>query len=180
MTYDGSVGASLAFTFQSAGAAQYLRDLGAKTRRGLRGAHREGKSTGGRCYGYKSVSGNIEVDGDEAAIVRLIFRMYLESHGYAAIAQKLNEGRIAAPRGHRRAGTGWMHSCIREMLRNPKYVGEFTFGVRKWQRHPTTRRRVARANQDADVLRAIRPELAIVDRQTWDGVQALLAEHAKN
>ncbi len=179
MTYDGTVGASLAFTFQSAGAAQYLRDLGSKTRRGLRGAHREGKSTGGRCYGYKVVDGKVEIDAVEAATVRLIFHLYLEGHGYAVVAQKLNDRAVPAPRGRRRAGIGWMHSCIREMLRNPKYVGDFTFGVRKWQRHPTTRRRVARANQEADVLRAVRPELAIVDRQTWDAVQSLLAEHTK-
>ena len=44
MVYDGSTGSSLAFTFQSAShagggvAAQYLKDLGAKTRRGLRPA----------------------------------------------------------------------------------------------------------------------------------------------
>jgi DNA invertase Pin-like site-specific DNA recombinase len=52
MVYDGSTGSALAFTFQSAGAAQYLKDLGAKTRRGLRGSHRDGKSTGGRCFGF--------------------------------------------------------------------------------------------------------------------------------
>jgi DNA invertase Pin-like site-specific DNA recombinase len=180
MTYDGSVGASLAFTFQSAGAAQYLRDLGAKTRRGLRGAHRDGKSTGGRCYGYRVANGKLEVEETEAATVRTIFALYLDGHGYAVIAQKLNGRGVPAPRSRRRAGIGWMHSCIREMLRNRKYVGEFTFGVRKWQRHPMTRRRVARTNHDADVLRTIRPELAIVDRPTWDAVQALLTDHAKS
>jgi site-specific DNA recombinase len=178
MVYDGSVGSSLAFTFQSAGAAQYLKDLGAKTRRGLRGAHREGNSTGGRCFGYRTVSNKIEVDEVQAAVVRRIFAMYLEGLGYAAIAQKLTEAGTPAPRTRRRAGDGWMHSCIREMLRNPKYVGELTFGVRKWQRHPTTRRRVARPSADADVLRTTRLDLAIVDRDTWGSVQALLAEHA--
>ena len=53
MVYDGSTGSALAFTFQSAGAAQYLKDLGAKTRRGLRGSHRDGKSTGGHCFGFE-------------------------------------------------------------------------------------------------------------------------------
>lgn len=72
-----------------------------------------------------------------------------------------------------------MHSCIREMLRNPKYVGVFAFGTRRWQRHPTTRQRVARLSQDADVLREQRPELAIIDRATWDAVQVRLDEHAK-
>jgi site-specific DNA recombinase len=178
MTYDGSVGASLAFTFQSAGAAQYLRDLGAKTRRGLRGAHREGKSTGGRCYGYEVVSGKLAVNDAEAATVKLIFELYLKGHGYAVIAHKLNQSEVPAPRKRRRAGHGWMHSCIREMLRNPKYVGEFSFGVRKWQRHPSTRRRVARRNHDADVLHASRSELAIIDRKTWEAVQTLLTDHS--
>lgn len=120
------------------------------------------------------------VDEIEAAVVRHIFRMYLDGLGYAVIAQKLNERRIAAPRKRRRAGGGWMHSCIREMLRNPKYVGEFSFGIRRWQRHPTTRKRVARTSNEADVLRDRRPDLAIVDRPTWDAVQAMLAEHARD
>jgi site-specific DNA recombinase len=73
-----------------------------------------------------------------------------------------------------------MHSSIREMLRNPKYVGQFAFGLRKWQRHPTTRKRVARVNDEADVLRDERPELAIVDRATWDAVQIRMSEHAQD
>jgi hypothetical protein len=44
------------------------------------------------------------------------------AYGYAVLAHKLNEAGVP----HRSAGPGWMHSCIREMLRNPKYVGEFT------------------------------------------------------
>jgi len=178
--YDGSAGSSLAYTFLSAGAAQYLKDLGAKTRRGLRGAHRDGKSTGGRCFGFKVGTGQIEVDEAEAAIVRRIFAMYLGGDGYATIAQKLNAQGVAPPRGKRRVGAGWMHSCLRELLRNPKYIGEFSFGRRKWQRHPTSRKRVAQLNDDVDVLREQRPDLAIIDRSTWDAVQVRLDEHTKN
>ncbi len=178
--YDGSAGSSLAYTFLSAGNAQYLKDLGAKTRRGLRGAHRDGKSTGGRCFGFRARGGKIEVNEDEAAIVRRMFGMYLGGDGYATIAQKLTGQGIAAPRSKRRAGGGWVHTCVREMLRNPKYIGEFSFGRRKWQRHPTSRKRVARVNDDVDVLREERPDLAIVDRPTWDAVQVRLDEHARN
>ena len=180
MVYDGSTGSALAFTFQSAGAAQYLKDLGAKTRRGLRGAHRDGKSTGGKCYGFKVEGGKVFVNETEAPTVRRIFALYLEDQGYAAIAQRLNDDAVPPPRGRRRAGEGWMHSCLREMLRNPKYVGRFSFGTRKWQRHPTTRKRVARVSNEIDVLHDERPDLAIVDRTTWDAVQVRLAEHAKN
>ncbi|HEY6725108.1 MAG TPA: recombinase family protein [Polyangiaceae bacterium] len=179
MVYDGSTGSSLAFTFQSASAAQYLKDLGAKTRRGLRGAHREGYSTGGRCFGFAVDGRKVIVNETEASIVRRIFRLYLEGHGYASIAQQLNADGVPAPRSRRRAGEGWMHSCIREMLRNRKYVGEFSFGARKWQRHPESRKRVARVNSEVDVLRHDRPDLAIIDRATWDAVQVRLNEHAK-
>jgi site-specific DNA recombinase len=179
MVYDGTVGSSLAFTFQSAGAAQYLKDLGAKTRRGLRGAHRNGTSTGGSCYGYRVEDKKVVIDEHEAAVVRRIFALYLQDFGYATIAQKLNAEGIAAPRARRRQGDGWMHSCLREMVRNPKYIGRFSFGERKWQQHPITRKRVARFNADADVLRTDRPDLAIVDRATWDAVQAKLDEHAR-
>ncbi|WP_438018607.1 recombinase family protein [Sorangium sp. So ce315] len=44
-------------------------------------------------------------------------------------------------RGRRRAGAGWMHSTIREMLRNPKYVGEFSFGRRRWNLSTRMRQR---------------------------------------
>lgn len=50
---------------------------------------------------------------------------------------------------------------------------------REWRRHPETRRRVARARSEAGVLRVERPELAIIDRELWDAVQAKLAGHAQ-
>jgi site-specific DNA recombinase len=182
MVYDGSTGSTgsaLAFAFQSAGAAQYLKDLGAKTRRGLRGPHRDGKSTGGRCFGFEVEGLKFEVNEAEARVVRRIFALYVEGLGYVAIAERLNAEAVPEPRTCRRAGAGWMHSAIREMLRNPKYIGQFAFGRRKWQ-HPTTRKRVARANDEAGVLRDELPELAIVDLATWNAVQVRLNEHAQD
>jgi hypothetical protein len=38
---------------------------------------------------------------------------------------------------------------------------------------------VTRVNDEADVLRDERPELAIVDRAIWDAVQVRLSEHAQ-
>jgi site-specific DNA recombinase len=180
MVYDGSTGSALAFTFQGAGAAQYLKDLGAKTRRGLRGSHRAGKSTGGRCFGFEVEELKLKINEAEARVVRRIFALYGEGLGYAAIAERLNAEGVPEPRTRRRAGAGWMHSSIREMLRNPKYIGQFAFGRRKWQRHPTTRKRVGRVNDEADVLRNERPELVIVDRATWDEVQIRMSEHARD
>ena len=63
--------------------ALYLKDLAQKTRRGLEGRVHEGKSAGGRCYGYDVVAsvsstrevkrGDRRINDAEAAIVRRIF-----------------------------------------------------------------------------------------------------------
>jgi len=179
---DGSSGSALAFGVKSMLSEQYLKDLGAKTKRGLMGNAREGKSTGGRAYGYRAdgQTKQLEVVAMEATTVRRIFKLYADGASYDRIASTLNRDRIEAPRARsRRAGGGWMSSCIREMLRNPKYIGRWFFGQREYRRHPSTRRRVARVREVADVLTAERPELAIVERDTWDRVQARLAQHSK-
>jgi hypothetical protein len=49
------------------------------------------------------------------------------------------------------------------MLRNPRCVSEWFYGVLKFERHPMTRKRVARRNDDGDVLRFEHPELAIIE-----------------
>jgi site-specific DNA recombinase len=177
---DGSSRASLSFGVKALFAEQYLRDLGDKTRRGLWGNAREGKATGGRTYGYVTGEGSqVAVHTEQAAVVRTIFELYARGLGYARIAAELNAKSVEPPRGtRRRSGGGWMHSCIREMLRNPKYVGHWAFGVREWRRHPETRRRVAR-ERAAPALAGERPELMIVPRELWDVVQAKLVAHAE-
>ncbi|HKO47442.1 MAG TPA: recombinase family protein [Polyangiaceae bacterium] len=180
---DGSAGSALAFGVKSMLSEQYLRDLGAKTKRGLMGNAREGKSTGGRIFGYQAGTDAklVEPVEHQAAIVRRIFEQYAAGASYDRIARELNRDRIDPPRAQRRrAGGGWMSSCIREMLRNPKYVGRWSFGLREFRRHPTTRRRVARERDQPDVLTAERPELAIVERETWDRVQARLLGNARS
>lgn len=128
---DGSSGSALAFGVKSMLSEQYLKDLGAKTKRGLMGNAREGKNTGGRAYGYHAdaQTKQLEVVRFEATTVRRIFKLYAEGASYDRIASTLNRERIEPPRARsRRAGGGWMSSCIREMLRNPKYIGRWSFG----------------------------------------------------
>jgi len=66
--------------------ALFLKDLAAKTHRGLRGRVMGGHSGGGNAYGYRvvrrigqdgtPVTGEQEVDPSEAAVVQRIFRSY--------------------------------------------------------------------------------------------------------
>src|SRR5271155_4160443 len=64
--------------------ALFLKDLAAKTHRGLRGRVEDGKSGGGLCYGYRVVKkldergdlirGDREIDEAQAIVARRIFR----------------------------------------------------------------------------------------------------------
>ena len=66
--------------------ALYLKDLAQKTRRGLEGRVRQGRSAGGLSYGYRIVrtigpdgaptTGEREVDAKEAEVVRGIFAAF--------------------------------------------------------------------------------------------------------
>lgn len=57
------------------------------------------------------------------------------------------------------------------MLKNESYIGTFTYGKRRWMKAPGTNKRRARAADPSELVRQERPELAIVDRATWDAVQ---------
>src|SRR5690606_34532058 len=59
--------------------ALFLKDLAQKTRRGLVGRLKAGRSTGGRTYGYMTVdAGALTIVPEEAEIIRRIFREYVE------------------------------------------------------------------------------------------------------
>lgn len=66
--------------------ALFLKDLAAKTHRGIRGRVEKGKYSGGNCYGYivakrldacgEPIRGEREIIAEEADIIRRIFRDY--------------------------------------------------------------------------------------------------------
>ena len=90
--------------------ALYLKDLAQKTHRGLRGRVEQGRSGGGRCYGYARGAragrrdglperGRRQIEPAEAAIVRRIFQEYAAGQFAKAIAQALNREGIPGPHG---------------------------------------------------------------------------------
>lgn len=77
------------------------REASYRTRRGLEGRARQGKTAGGRSYGYVpaalSGTGRIEIDEAQAAIVRRIFERYADGKSPRAIADELNRDKVPAP-----------------------------------------------------------------------------------
>ena len=71
-------------------------------------------------------------------------------------------------RDSRKRRVGWAHSGVRSMLHNERYVGVWTFGARRWVRHPVTGKRVPKPG--ANPMRTEMPDTRIVDERTWEAV----------
>lgn len=92
--------------------ALFLKDLAAKTHRGLRGRVEKGKAGGGLCYGYdvvkrlggdgEPVRGERTVNEAQAAVVRRVFRVFRDFAAGVSprtIARRLNDEGVPGPDG---------------------------------------------------------------------------------
>ena len=163
--------------------ALFLKDLAAKTHRGLAGRVEAGKSGGGICYGYDVVRGldargelqrgDRTINAERAEVVRRIFKMFADGSSPIAIAKALNAENIPGPenrawrdttiRGHAQRGTG--------ILRNELYVGQLVWNRMHFVRDPATGKRVSRLNPPDQWTRTKVPQLRIVDQELWETVQ---------
>lgn len=163
--------------------ALFLKDLAAKTHRGLRGRVENGKSGGGLCYGYEVVKqldargepvrGERKVIEAEADVVRRIFREFAAGIGPRTIARVLNEEGVPGPngrpwgdttiRGHVKRGTG--------ILNNELYIGRLIWNRLRYMKDPSTGKRVSRLNPPEEWLIREVPDLRIVDDDLWQAVR---------
>ena len=166
----------------------FLEELSHKTRRGLIGRVEACKNTGGRAYGYRSEvlpprdgkpDGSImQIDPEEAAIVRRIFEEYAAGKSPRQIAADLNAAAVPAPRG-RGAGSGhWKANTIyghrsrgTGILNNELYIGRHVSNRQRYSKHPETGRRVSTPNPPEEWLTIEKPELRIIDEDLWDAVK---------
>ena len=164
--------------------ALFLKDLAQKTRRGLEGRVRQGRSGGGLCFGYdvirehdgrgEPIHGGRKINEAEAAVVRRIFTAFANGQSPRAIALSLNAERIAGPHGETwgpstiygnwRRGTG--------ILNNELYIGKLVWNRQRYVKDPATGKRRARPNPPDEWITRDVPDLRIVDGQLWNEVKA--------
>ena len=166
----------------------FIKNLAQKTRRGLEGRVRAGKSGGGLCYGYDVVvgvdacgqplTGERKINEAQAAVVLEIFRRFAAGDGPRAIARALNERGVPGPhgrpwgdttiRGHAKKGTG--------LLNNQLYRGRQVWGRQRFIKDPETGRRVSQLNAAGSEVVTEVPHLRIVDEELWEAVKRRQAE----
>ncbi len=163
--------------------ALFLRDLAQKTRRGLEGRVREGRSGGGLCFGYvvvrefdsrgDPIHGGRRTNQEEAAVVCRIFSEFAAGKSPRRIAFDLNRVGIPGPRGGE-----WSQSTINGnaargtgILNNELYVGRLVWNRLRYVKDPTTGKRISRMNErERWVVRHV-PELQIISEALWDRVK---------
>lgn len=158
-------------------AHMFLKQLGDKTRRGMEGRVRAGRSGGGRCYGYALVPGDIgarTIVEAEAEVIRRIYEQYAVGVSPRALAFALNAEGVPGPSGRQ-----WTQSTINGdrrvgdgVLCNELYRGVMVFGRRRFVKDPETGRRRGIVRPETDWLRKETPELRIIDDALWARVQA--------
>ena len=182
-------GATLSSGIKSLISDFYLEELADKTRRGLEGRALAGHATGALAYGYKSraelgpdgaVAGHaIEIDEEQAKVIRFIFSESSNGRSTAQIARLLNDRGVAPPRPRHGRKPSWASTAIRSMLLNERYAGRWAFGERQWVRVPGTNKRRPRPRPPEDVMRMEREDLRIVDEATWQVVHKRFQERRR-
>lgn len=155
-------GYGLILGIKSAIAEHQRREISYRTRRGLEGLALAGKSTGGRCYGYRDGV----ISPGEASMVRYIFEVAATGASLAHIASLLTN--VPGPRGGR-----WNRSTIHAILRNSRYTGAVVWGATESKggaRDSRLKRRVERP--DGPVVARRDESLRIVTDELFAAAQA--------
>jgi site-specific DNA recombinase len=182
-------------TIKLAMAEQQRKEASYRTRRGLEGNARSGKSTGGRAFGYiaarDSSTGQVEIHTEHSAVVRRIFELYAEGMAPRAIAAVFNEEGIPSPgasckRSERRTDGKWLASAIHGdatrgtgILNNKRYIGIVTWGRSEWKRSPAdSKQRRHRMLAKGSAHEMTEERLRIVPQALWERVKARQAQRS--
>jgi DNA invertase Pin-like site-specific DNA recombinase len=169
-------------------AEQYRKEIGRRTRRGLEGRARQGMSAGGRAFGYLppalSGTGRIEVQPEQAEIVRQIFSRYADGWSPKALATDLNRRKVPSPgsawKREQRRRLGWVMSAIAGdsrrgtgILNNEVYIGRVVWNRVRWVRSASdSSKRRCVLNPPTEWIVRQDERLRIVPLSVWKRVKA--------
>lgn len=123
-------------------------------------------------YDYDKNSHKIEIQQDEAEIVRQIFNRYCEGAGSTIIARELTEAGYIPPKG----GKKWAESTIRGIIKNEKYKGDVLQG-KTFTIDPITHKRMVNKGEE-DKYYIENNHEAIVSAETYEKAQRILEKRS--
>jgi site-specific DNA recombinase len=172
------MGMEILIAVKGAMAKQELRQIAHRTHRALRGLALEGRSAGGKCYGYRSATltaaGQREIDVTQAREVQRIFSWYAAGKSPRWIADRLNEEGVPSPgsgwrRTRRRQDGMWLASAIygdprrgNGILNNEMDIGRYIWNRRRSRKKLKSGGREYLLRPSNEWTVALRPELRII------------------
>ncbi len=172
------------------------KEIGRRVRNKLQLLAKSGRPAGGRSYAYipaaQSSTGQIEVLGSQAEVVRQIFEWRSSGWSGRRIAQELNARGVPSPGAawkrngaipeRKRSDGQWVRSAIvgdvrrgTGILNNPIYKGDVVWGPSRWVRSPrdSAIRRCELIDDPQELITYHVERLRIVSDDLWNRVQAM-------
>lgn len=119
-------------------------------------------------YGFRLLDGVMTPYEDEAIIVRLLFKHYLEGYSTSALAKWLEDEGALTKNGN----TKWNIRIVSRMLSNEKYVGDTLYQKKYKEVTVPFKQKINYGQEEQYYCKGTHQ--GIVDRDTYDKVQALL------
>ncbi len=143
-----------------------------QTMNGRREKARQGLWNGGPApYGYNLKGNTLEIDEEEAKVIRLIFDKFANSDmGYGGVAKYLNLQGIIKNQHKGSDITVWSGRCIQSILDNPVYIGKIAYGRRVRKKVKGSKNAYKTVRTD-DCLLCDGQHEAIIDDETWEKVR---------
>ena len=119
-------------------------------------------------FGFKKVNGDLEVDENQALIVRQMFEWYISGFGLQAIAEKLNSMNLPSSK----QSVLWKADNVKYVLKNERYIGNAVYQqsyVTETLPHIKKRNYGEKQKYHANGVNQ-----QIVDKETFYSVQKLL------
>ncbi len=143
-------------------------------------------------YGYKKMEDNksrLEADEYAASIVKEIFRLYIEGNGMKKIAAILTDRGILTPTEYKKlngekfynpnfglVGSDiWSASTIRNILKNPVYIGDMVQGKTKKISYKS-KKVITVKNEDR--IRAFKTHKGIIDIESFEKAAQIMSQRS--
>lgn len=123
-------------------------------------------------FGYQVVKGKVEIDSEQAAVVRMIFADYISGMGGGRIAKKLKAMNVATVHSG-----DWNGERVIAILKNEKYTGNALLQKKYVADHLTKKLVWNKGTLPMYFAEDTHP--AIIDKETFEKTQAVMEQRSR-
>ena len=158
-------------------AEYYSKNLAREVMKGMKENALHCKHTGGKPplgYNVDPKSQKYIINEDEAKIVRLIFKMYLDGFGYTEIIRKLNENGYKT-----KIGREFGKNSIHDILANEKYSGTYIFN-KSTSKNAKGKRNSHKFKDESEIIKIQDGLPAIISKEDFNKAKSKMKKNKRD